>query len=132
MEKKNGIHVRKGWFADYFAYAMWRMERLWGPDCIEFRLKRWLDDDRVFQPCDQFKFPAFHCGPWMSLGKEMAYVQMKSIAAAVMYEFEGAGGYQISLLADKGLIIWDNALEDCEALCRRFLLVIVVAEAEAD
>ncbi|KAL2507352.1 Cytochrome [Forsythia ovata] len=84
----SGTHVRKGWFADYSAYAMGRMERLWGPDCMEFRPERWLDDDGVFQPCDQFKFPAFHCGPRMCLGKEMAYVQMKSIAAAVMYEFE--------------------------------------------
>ncbi|XP_022856463.1 cytochrome P450 94A1-like [Olea europaea var. sylvestris] len=84
----SGTYVGKGWFADYSAYAMGRMKRLWGPDCMEFRPERWLDDDGVFQPRDQFKFPVFHCGPRMCLGKDMAYVQMKSIAAAVMYEFE--------------------------------------------
>ncbi|KAK4408305.1 cytochrome [Sesamum angolense] len=84
----NGTYVRKGWFADYSAYAMGRMERLWGADCREFRPERWLDENGVFQPCDQFKFPVFHCGPRMCLGKEMAYVQMKSIAAAMMYKFE--------------------------------------------
>ncbi|KAK4441418.1 cytochrome [Sesamum alatum] len=84
----NGTHVGKGWFADYSAYAMGRMERLWGADCREFRPERWLDENGVFQPCDQLKFPVFHCGPRMCLGKEMAYVQMKSIAAAIMYEFE--------------------------------------------
>ncbi|KAL0460925.1 UNVERIFIED_CONTAM: cytochrome [Sesamum latifolium] len=84
----NGTYVRKGWFADYSAYAMGRMERLWGADCREFRPERWLDENGVFQPCDQFKFPVFHCSPRMCLGKEMAYVQMKSIAAAMMYEFE--------------------------------------------
>ncbi|KAG8371015.1 hypothetical protein BUALT_Bualt13G0043100 [Buddleja alternifolia] len=83
-----GTYVGKGWFADYSAYAMGRMERLWGADCREFRPERWLDDNGVFQPCDPFKFPVFHCGPRMCLGKEMAYVQMKSIAAAIMYEFE--------------------------------------------
>lgn len=84
----DGTCVYKGWFADYSAYAMGRMERLWGPDCKEFRPERWLDDKGVFQQCDPFKFPVFHCGPRMCLGKEMAYVQMKSIAAAVMYEFK--------------------------------------------
>ena len=84
----DGMQVGKGWFADYSAYAMGRMEKVWGKDCREFRPERWLDADGVFQPCDQFRFPVFHCGPRMCLGKEMAYVQMKSVAAAVMWEFE--------------------------------------------
>lgn len=84
----DGTYVGKGWFADYSAYAMGRMEKLWGPDCREFKPERWLNIDGVFQPSDQFKFPVFHSGPRMCLGKDMAYLQMKSIAAAVMYEFE--------------------------------------------
>ncbi|KAL3524421.1 hypothetical protein ACH5RR_017255 [Cinchona calisaya] len=93
----SGTFVGKGWFADYSAYAMGRMEKLWGPDCREFRPERWLDDDGVFEPCDQFKFPVFHCGPRMCLGKDMAYMQMKSVAASVIYKFEvkavDGGGY---------------------------------------
>lgn len=84
----DGTRVRKGWFADYSAYAMGRMERVWGKDCREFRPERWLDDDRVFQPCDQFKFPVFHGGPRLCLGKDMAYLQMKLIAATVLHQFE--------------------------------------------
>ncbi|XP_057500368.1 cytochrome P450 94A1-like [Actinidia eriantha] len=85
----DGTYVGKGWFADYSAYAMGRMEKLWGPDCKEFKPERWLDDGgEVFQPSDQFKFPVFHGGPRLCLGKEMAYVQMKTVAAAVIYEFE--------------------------------------------
>ncbi|PON75784.1 Cytochrome P450, E-class, group I [Parasponia andersonii] len=84
----DGTHVGKGWFADYSAYAMGRMEKVWGQDCREFKPERWLDANGVFQPSDQFRFPVFHCGPRMCLGKEMAYVQMKSVAAAVMWEFE--------------------------------------------
>ncbi|CAB4278216.1 unnamed protein product [Prunus armeniaca] len=49
----DGCQVRKGWFDNYFAYAM------------EFKPERWLDGDG-----------------------EMAYVQMKLVVAAVMYEFE--------------------------------------------
>ncbi|XP_022730044.1 cytochrome P450 94A1-like [Durio zibethinus] len=84
----DGTYVGKGWFADYSAYAMGRMEKVWGPDCREFKPERWLDDDGVFQPSDQFKFPVFHCGPRMCLGKDMAYVQMKTIVVALMREFE--------------------------------------------
>lgn len=84
----DGTYVRKGWFAEYSAYAMGRMERVWGQDCREFKPERWLDSDGVYQPFDQFRYPVFHCGPRMCLGKQMAYIQMKAIAAAVMHEFE--------------------------------------------
>lgn len=49
----NGMYVRKGWFADYSAYAMERMERLWRGDCREIRPERWLDENGVFRLCDQ-------------------------------------------------------------------------------
>lgn len=99
----DGTHVRKGWFADYSAYAMGRMHQVWGPDCREYRPERWLDDDGRFRPSDQFRFPVFHCGPRACLGKEMAYVQMKSIAASVMREFEIVavdGGGCVGKMAD--------------------------------
>ncbi|KAL4567720.1 hypothetical protein LXL04_023312 [Taraxacum kok-saghyz] len=92
----DGTYVGKGWFADYSAYAMGRMERLWGSDCREFKPERWLDNDGVFQAVDQFKYPVFHGGFRMCLGKEMAYLQMKSVVVGIMYEFEveviGGGG----------------------------------------
>ncbi|KZV15727.1 hypothetical protein F511_32845 [Dorcoceras hygrometricum] len=84
----SGTFVGKGWFADYSSYAMGRMERLWGANCREFQPERWLDENGVFQASDQFKFPVFHCGPRLCLGKDMAYVQMKSVAAAIMYGYE--------------------------------------------
>ncbi|CAL1403648.1 unnamed protein product [Linum trigynum] len=84
----DGTQVRKGWFADYSAYAVGRSEKVWGPDCREFKPERWLDCDGRYEPVDQFRYPVFHCGPRMCLGKEMAFVQMKAIAAAVMAEFE--------------------------------------------
>lgn len=84
----DGTYVGKGWFADYSTYAMGRMERLWGSDCREFKPERWLDGNGVYQPFDQFKYPVFHGGFRMCLGKEMAYMQMKSVVVAIMYEFE--------------------------------------------
>lgn len=84
----DGTVVGAGWFADYCAYAMGRMERLWGKDCREFVPERWLDRGGVFAAAEQFQFPVFHGGPRVCLGREMAYLQMKAVAAAVIREFE--------------------------------------------
>uniref|UniRef100_A0A0D9ZYJ1 Cytochrome P450 n=1 Tax=Oryza glumipatula TaxID=40148 RepID=A0A0D9ZYJ1_9ORYZ len=86
-----GAAVRAGWFANYSAYAMGRMERLWGEDCLEFSPERWLrdgdGDGGEFVAVDAARYPVFHAGPRACLGKEMAYVQMKTVAAAVLRRF---------------------------------------------
>ncbi|KAF8716764.1 hypothetical protein HU200_025853 [Digitaria exilis] len=83
----DGTFVGKGWQATYSAYAMARVEGVWGKDCEEFRPERWLGEDGVFQPESTFRYPVFHAGPRMCLGKEMAYIQMKSIVACVFERF---------------------------------------------
>ncbi|EEE63553.1 hypothetical protein OsJ_18369 [Oryza sativa Japonica Group] len=82
-----GAAVRAGWFANYSAYAMGRMERLWGEGCLEFSPERWLRDGGEFVAVDAARYPVFHAGPRACLGKEMAYVQMKTVAAAVLRRF---------------------------------------------
>uniref|UniRef100_A0ACD5WL64 Uncharacterized protein n=1 Tax=Avena sativa TaxID=4498 RepID=A0ACD5WL64_AVESA len=85
----DGTVVRAGWFADYSAYAMARMPQLWGARCREFLPERWLDDAHSeFMAADAAKYPVFHAGPRACLGKEMAYVQMKAVAAAVIRRFQ--------------------------------------------
>ncbi|ONK60660.1 uncharacterized protein A4U43_C08F21160 [Asparagus officinalis] len=79
----DGTFVGKKWFVTYSAYAMGRMESIWGKDCMEYKPERWLENG-VFRPESPFRFPVFHAGPRMCLGKEMAYIQMKSIVAAVI------------------------------------------------
>ena len=83
----DGTEIKKGWFMSYHTYAMGRMEAIWGKDCKEYKPERWLDAAGMFQPESPFKFLAFHAGPRMCLGKEMAYIQMKSIAACVLEKF---------------------------------------------
>lgn len=88
----DGTRIMKGWFISYHTYAMGRMESVWGKDCNEFKPERWLENDKdgasVCRSESPFRFPVFHAGPRMCLGKEMAYIQMKSIAASVMERFE--------------------------------------------
>ncbi|URE02906.1 Cytochrome P450 [Musa troglodytarum] len=62
-----------------------RMKSVWGNDCLEFRPDRWLSPDgKRFEMQDSFRFVAFNAGPRICLGKDLAYLQMKSIAAAVL------------------------------------------------
>ncbi|KAI3828989.1 hypothetical protein L1987_03102 [Smallanthus sonchifolius] len=94
----DGTYVEKGWFVDYSAYAMGRMESVWGSDCREFKPERWLDGNGVYQrsPLYPFDYPVFNGGGMTCVGREMAYFQMKLVVVAVMHEFEievvGGGG----------------------------------------
>ncbi|CAL4960887.1 unnamed protein product [Urochloa decumbens] len=83
----DGTFVGRGWLTTYSAYAMARVEDVWGKDCEEFRPERWLSEDGAFRPESPFRYPVFHAGPRMCLGKEMAYIQMKSIVACVFERF---------------------------------------------
>ncbi|GAB2210069.1 hypothetical protein Drorol1_Dr00015322 [Drosera rotundifolia] len=83
----DGTHIKKDWFITYNSYAMGRMESIWGKDCEAFRPERWLENG-VFKPESPFRYPVFHAGPRICLGREMAYIQMKSIAACVLERFE--------------------------------------------
>lgn len=79
--------VTKGTRVTYHQYAMGRMERIWGPDCLEFKPERWLKNG-VFVPESPFKYTVFHAGFRICLGKEMALVEMKSVALAIVRGFK--------------------------------------------
>ncbi|XAR58613.1 hypothetical protein NMG60_11014084 [Bertholletia excelsa] len=88
----DGTKVKKGTRVAYHPYAMGRMESLWGKDWAEFRPERWLEKDKVtgkwsYVAADTYKYPVFQAGPRICLGKEMAYLQMKRVASAVLRKF---------------------------------------------
>ncbi|OEL32325.1 Cytochrome P450 94A1 [Dichanthelium oligosanthes] len=107
----DGTAVEAGWFVGYNLYAMGRMESVWGEDAREYRPERWLDPaDGAFQPGSPFRFVAFHAGPRLCLGKEMAYIQMKAIVASVLEELDVAvdGAYQPRQVASLTLRMADG------------------------
>ena len=55
----DGYRVKKGDNVYYLAYAMGRMQSIWGEDAEEFRPERWLDNG-VFRLESPSKFIAFH------------------------------------------------------------------------
>ncbi|KAK7836577.1 cytochrome p450 86a22 [Quercus suber] len=81
----NGTFVPKGSSVTYSIYSIGRMKFIWGDDCLEFKPERWLSlDGSKFEVHDSYRFVAFNAGPRICLGKDLAYLQMKSIAAAVL------------------------------------------------
>ncbi|XP_071702030.1 cytochrome P450 86A22-like [Rutidosis leptorrhynchoides] len=81
----DGTFVPAGSSITYSIYSTGRMKFIWGDDVVEFRPERWLSDDgKKFEVKDQFRFVSFNAGPRICLGKDLAYLQMKSIVAAVL------------------------------------------------
>ncbi|KAL1543453.1 cytochrome P450 704C1 [Salvia divinorum] len=79
----DGYRLKRGDGVYYIAYAMGRMQYIWGDDAEEFKPERWLKNG-VFQPESPFKFVAFNAGPRTCLGKDFAYRQMKIVSAALL------------------------------------------------
>ncbi|PUZ67014.1 hypothetical protein GQ55_3G396100 [Panicum hallii var. hallii] len=84
----DGTRVERGDRVTYFPYGMGRMEAIWGADAGEFRPRRWLAPPQDDEGVSPFKFPVFQGGPRTCLGKEMAFLQMKFVASAVLRRFE--------------------------------------------
>ncbi|KAF8396905.1 hypothetical protein HHK36_018540 [Tetracentron sinense] len=95
----DGTTVPAGSTVTYSIYSVGRMETIWGEDCLEFRPDRWLSSngERFEPPKDGYKFVAFNAGPRTCLGKDLAYLQMKSVAAAVLlrYRLELVPGHRV-------------------------------------
>ncbi|XP_031499767.1 cytochrome P450 94C1-like [Nymphaea colorata] len=82
----DGTVVKKGTRVTYHPYAMGRMESIWGPDCRKFQPEKWLKNG-VFVPDNPFKYPVFQAGSRVCLGKEIAFMQMKSVAVTILWRF---------------------------------------------
>ncbi|CAO2840814.1 unnamed protein product [Amaranthus hypochondriacus] len=91
----DGTMVPAGSTVTYSIYSAGRMKTIWGEDCLEFKPERWLSESgansgskyRFEQSKDGYKFVAFNAGPRTCLGKDLAYLQMKSVASAVLLRY---------------------------------------------
>lgn len=94
----DGTFVPAGSSVTYSIYSAGRVQSTWGEDCLEFKPERWLSPDgKKFTMHDHFKFVAFNAGPRICLGKDLAYLQMKSVAAAILlrYRLVVAAGHKV-------------------------------------
>lgn len=69
-------------------YSMGRMESVWGKDCLDFKPERWITDEGGIKHEPSYKFSAFNAGPRSCLGKDMTFVQMKIVAASIIFHYK--------------------------------------------
>eukprot|EP01060_Flectonema_neradi_P039385 TRINITY_DN865_c0_g1_i3.p1 TRINITY_DN865_c0_g1~~TRINITY_DN865_c0_g1_i3.p1 ORF type:complete len:486 (+),score=124.15 TRINITY_DN865_c0_g1_i3:55-1512(+) len=58
------------------------------PDPEKFDPTRWLDESGAFKGFDPYLFPQFNAGPRLCLGRHMAALEVKTILAEVLPEFD--------------------------------------------
>ncbi|KAL7230855.1 hypothetical protein ACSBR2_009189 [Camellia fascicularis] len=68
-------------------YAMGRMKFIWGEDCMEFKPERWLSERGTIKHEPSYKFLSFNAGPRTCLGKEVAFTQLKVVAASIIHNY---------------------------------------------
>lgn len=61
---------------------------------MEFKPERWISDGGSIRHEPSYKFLAFNAGPRTCLGKEVAFTQMKTVAAALI------GNYRVRVVDD--------------------------------
>lgn len=84
----DGTELKRGDRVMYSIFSMARMESLWGRDCEVFRPERWLREDGQRMVSEsQFKYAVFNAGPRLCVGKKFAYMQMKMVAASVLWRY---------------------------------------------
>ncbi|KAG8379483.1 hypothetical protein BUALT_Bualt07G0093200 [Buddleja alternifolia] len=84
----SGHHLHESTKVIVSVYSVGRMETVWGNDCLEFKPERWISPHgRGITHEPSYKFPAFNVGPRTCLGKEMAFIQMKNVAATIIYHY---------------------------------------------
>ncbi|XP_037471296.1 noroxomaritidine synthase 2-like [Triticum dicoccoides] len=70
-------------------HSMGRMEGIRGKDCLDYNPDRWLSKDgNGLRYVPSHKFLAFNSGPRMCLGKEIAVMQMMTVVASTLWNFD--------------------------------------------
>ncbi|XP_038706296.1 alkane hydroxylase MAH1-like [Tripterygium wilfordii] len=69
-------------------YSMGRMKSIWGEDCLEFKPERWISERGTVKHQPSYRFMAFNAGPRTCLGKEVAFTQMKVVAADIIHNYQ--------------------------------------------
>ncbi|CAH9109705.1 unnamed protein product [Cuscuta epithymum] len=107
----DGTRVKKGMGIICHTYAVGRSADVWGPDWPEFKPERWLKKEGggaseperwSFAARDAFTYPVFQAGPRICLGKDIAFIQLKMVAVAVLRRFRVVDAAMAASADDSG------------------------------
>ncbi|KAF1321085.1 Tetratricopeptide-like helical, partial [Globisporangium splendens] len=84
----DGTLVPAGYRVGLPNYAIGRLTSIWGPDAEDFNPSRWIDPDTgKLAAVSAYKFVAFHAGPRICLGMNLAMLEMKIAVAQIFSRF---------------------------------------------
>ncbi|XP_011658477.1 alkane hydroxylase MAH1 [Cucumis sativus] len=84
----SGHHIKPKTKIVFSLYALGRMSEVWGKDCLEFKPERWINSENgKIKHVPSYKFLAFNAGPRTCLGKHVAFIELKIVAAAIIHNY---------------------------------------------
>jgi cytochrome P450 len=94
----SGHRIKSNATIVYSLYAIGRVEEIWGKDCLEFKPERWISPKGGVVHVPSYKFIAFNAGPRSCLGKDISFIELKIVAAAIL------SNYHIQVVKDHPII----------------------------
>ncbi|KAI8150427.1 cytochrome P450 [Fennellomyces sp. T-0311] len=93
----DGTFVRKNDQVLWSPYAMGRSTKIWGEDAKDFRPERWITPEGELRRETAFKWPAFHGGPRVCLGQNLATLEALVALSLLLkrYTFSYAPGQKV-------------------------------------
>ncbi|KAI8137496.1 cytochrome P450 [Fennellomyces sp. T-0311] len=94
----DGTQIRKGDYVIWCPWAQGRSELVWGPDAKEFKPERWITPDGELKRESQGQWPAFHAGPRVCLGQNLATLEALVAIAFLLkrYKFTLVPGQNVT------------------------------------
>ncbi|KAI8339627.1 cytochrome P450 [Chlamydoabsidia padenii] len=71
----DGTPIKAGEVVIWSSYSLGRNKDIWGADAKEFKPERWFTEDGDLRRESQGKWPAFHAGPRVCLGQNLATLE---------------------------------------------------------
>ncbi|KAI8997284.1 cytochrome P450 [Pilobolus umbonatus] len=84
----DGTVLKKGDYVMWCPWAQGRSEAVWGPDAKEFKPERWITPTGELRRETQGQWPAFHGGPRVCLGQNLATLQALVVMIFIMKNYK--------------------------------------------
>ncbi|RIB09081.1 cytochrome P450 [Gigaspora rosea] len=84
----NRVPVYANEFVIWVPWAMGRDKNIWGEDAQVFEPQRFLDEEDLLRPQNQYKFNSFHAGPRTCLGQQFATIEVVILMTMMLKEFK--------------------------------------------